>query len=837
MIRLQKSNHSLEVQSSQHTPPIWTRPNPNNIPEDLKKLPWGVWKASIRSDKNGVIRVDKEGRPKWNKAPLNPRTGYPATSTKPETFGTFEEALAAYETGQYSGIGVLLTGNGEVGFDLDNTNQLFKEKPKVHDWFQNAYSSGVYSERSPSKTGVRLFGIGTLPSGGRNHSGIEIYNNQRFLTVTGDIGRKSKGALGNTSLINVQSHIESFLEFFPAKDEKAVSTTSFQTTLVGSKSINDIPINVKARLPRIFGADAQATDKYRLLFQGNTLLHGGDTSKATLSLVRHLLISGLKPEEADLVIRASGLYRDKWDSKRGNSTWGNKEIETASGYVEKVKAELFPETKTINELSSNTPTPPELTEAPPDSDETISVIKSFNTEYFTAPEGSNTYVFRESWDYELEHSRLERQTFDGFKKLHPEKVLHNGRQKQAAALWLDSPLRRNYKNGIVFLPNGNTKDGVYNLWKEFGVKPMQGNAAPILDYLKDIICDNNESNYDYLLNWLAFCVQYPERQGGVAVVCRGEKGTGKGTLGRIMTEIFGAHGIQISHSRHLTGNFNAHLRAVAFLFSDEAFFAGDKAGEGVLKSIITEDKIVIEQKGVDAVAVKNRLKIIMASNNDWVIPTSADERRFFCLDVSSKRREDHKYWDELNNFIKKGGTGIFLSHLLSINLAGFNVYKVPNTSGLDSQKLQSLGSIESLVHDWLYSAEIKCGWGSGIDWKQDEAIKVSCTDIQEAIQKHCKHKHIYKTPSLEEIGRKLKKIINAERKQQRNKAIGREYIYIFPPLNEARALFCKDQKLSEQHWEKVSEIEMSDEKSEPVESTGGFPTSVAKLLEKWDVAD
>lgn len=303
-----------------------------------------------------------------------------------------------------------------------------------------------------------------------------------------------------------------------------------------------------------------------------------------------------------------------------------------------------------------------------------------------------------------------------------------------------------------------------------------------------------------------------------------------------MTEIFGAHGIQISNSRHLTGNFNAHLRAVAFLFSDEAFFAGDKAGEGVLKSIITEDKIIIEQKGIDAVAVKNRLKIIMASNNDWVIPTSADERRFFCLDVSPKRREDHEYWNQLNSFIKNGGTGIFLHHLLSINLSSFNVYQMPNTSGLDSQKLQSLGTIESLIHDWLYSAEIKCRW-SDLDWKPDEALKVPCTDVQAAIHKHCKEKHVYKTPSLEEIGRKLKKIINAERKQQRCKTVGREYVYIFPPLDEARALFCKSQNLTEQQWDKCAVIDIPEVKIEGQSTGSQLPAPIAKILESWDLND
>jgi hypothetical protein len=160
---------------------------------------------------------------------------------------------------------------------------------------------------------------------------------------------------------------------------------------------------------------------------------------------------------------------------------------------------------------------------------------------------------------------------------------------------------------------------------------------------------------------------------------------------------------------------------------------------------------------------------------------------------------------------------------------------MPNTSGLDSQKLQSLGSIESLIHDWLYAGEIKCGW-SEINWKSDDVLKIPCTDIQAAVHKHCKDKHVYKTPSLEEIGKKLKKIVNAERKQQRskNKAIGREYIYIFPPLDEARQFFCNSQNLSEQHWSKDIEIEPFEEPVNIQNPEYGLITPVAKMLETWD---
>jgi hypothetical protein len=66
----------------------------------------------------------------------------------------------------------------------------------------------------------------------------------------------------------------------------------------------------------------------------------------------------------------------------------------------------------------------------------------------------------------------------------------------------------------------------------------------------------------------------------VAVVLRGLKGTGKGMVGQLLMGIFRDHALHITHSKHLVGNFNAHLVDALFLFLDEAYWAGDKQDEG-----------------------------------------------------------------------------------------------------------------------------------------------------------------------------------------------------------------------------------------------------------------
>jgi hypothetical protein len=201
---------------------------------------------------------------------------------------------------------------------------------------------------------------------------------------------------------------------------------------------------------------------------------------------------------------------------------------------------------------------------------------------------------------------------------------------------------------------------------------------------------------------MARLVQHPDRQGETAIVMRGGEGTGKGTLARALLHILGQHGLTISNAKHLTGNFNGHLRDCAFLFADEAFYAGDKQHVGVLKALITEPSITVESKYKNPVQVPNFVHLMMASNEQWVVPAALDARRFCVLEVSEERKSDHDYfaaiWREMDN----GGYEAMLHDLLTYDLTRFNVRAVPVTRGLQTQRGLSLGTGEAWWRDVLH---------------------------------------------------------------------------------------------------------------------------------------
>jgi phage/plasmid-associated DNA primase len=217
-------------------------------------------------------------------------------------------------------------------------------------------------------------------------------------------------------------------------------------------------------------------------------------------------------------------------------------------------------------------------------------------------------------------------------------------------------------------------------------------------HIRDVICGGDDALGAYVLGWLARMVQHPDQPGEVALVLRGKKGTGKGTLGNWLVKLLGQHAVHVAHAKHLVGNFNAHLRDAVFVFADEAFFAGDKQHEGALKALVTEPSITIEAKYQNAVMIANMTHILMASNSDWVVPATTDERRFCVMDVSDTRRGDIPYFDAISTQMESGGLAAMLHDLLHHDLSDFNVRQVPQTRALADQKRHSL---DSLNRWWL----------------------------------------------------------------------------------------------------------------------------------------
>jgi hypothetical protein len=361
-------------------------------------------------------------------------------------------------------------------------------------------------------------------------------------------------------------------------------------------------------------------------------------------------------------------------------------------------------------------------------------VTELNERNFVTRDGK-TFVCTEEYDLQLERNVLHYSSFNDFKNFHGSKRVAVGTNKDGSPIykslglaWLESKYRRQYE-GIKMAP---TKEfpGYYNLWKGFGVEQVKGSWKWMKDHILNIICDGDKQLFLYVMGWCARMVQSPGELGEVALVLQGGRGVGKGVFGNALRRLLAHHSCHITSTRHLTGNFNAHMESCVFLFVDEALWAGDKAGENVLKGLITEAVIPVERKFVDLKQVPNMLHILMASNNDWVVPAGLDERRYCILKVSDAKAGKYKYFQTLLHEMNNGGLEAMLFDLLKLDISNFNVRDFPKTVGLFEQKLQSMEPIEGWWYQKLQDGEISSchGW-------ETIPIKVAHEDYLEVTSK------------------------------------------------------------------------------------------------------
>ena len=279
--------------------------------------------------------------------------------------------------------------------------------------------------------------------------------------------------------------------------------------------------------------------------------------------------------------------------------------------------------------------------------------------------------------------------------------------------WLSHPARRQY-DSVVFVP-GKKVPGKLNLWNGWACEPRPGDCGLYLAHLKDNICSGDDGYYQYLLSWMAYAVQQPARQGEVAVVLRGGEGTGKGFAVKRFGRLFGPHFLPVTNTRHLTGNFNVHLQQCCVLFGDEAFYAGDRQHEGILKVLVTEESLTIEPKGIDIFLVPNYLHVVLSSNNEWVVPASFDARRWFVLDVSDAQKQNTDYFGKIDDQMLAGGQEALLHLLMTRDIGKFDVRDVPKTGALAKQKEMTRRSLDRVIEKVAHEGVLPCAHREYLD--------------------------------------------------------------------------------------------------------------------------
>jgi hypothetical protein len=265
----------------------------------------------------------------------------------------------------------------------------------------------------------------------------------------------------------------------------------------------------------------------------------------------------------------------------------------------------------------------------------------------------------------------------------------------AEKFWREHPQR--LELNIIFDPR-ETKPGEYNLWRGFAVQPKPakgwGKLKRLLKHIYKVICRRDRRKFWYLMRWLGWAVQNPDKAPGTIIVLKSTaQGTGKSTLGVVMCDLFGRHGRRIDDKEQLLGRFNAELETACFILAEEILWAGDSRTADKLKSRITSDIIPIEAKYRGCREVPNRMHMIMTTNHDHAVPAGVKDRRFVVFDVSEEHVQDAAWFEPLYEDLRNGGREEFLWLLLNLKLDSFHPRRLVKTEEAVEQQRMSSDSV------------------------------------------------------------------------------------------------------------------------------------------------
>lgn len=279
-----------------------------NIPAELKQnASFCLWKKEKRGG-----RVTK--------VPYNPNNGTMAKTNDASTFSDFATAMKAYAMGGWDGIGFRVS-EGIGAIDIDH---CIREDGTLNDVAASILGlfPDSYFERSPSGTGLRGF-FKLSPDfaydktvyyiNNRKH-GLEVYlpgTTNRFVTVTGDMYRPGAVERNDEGLATT---LDTFMK------RKSQTTTS---TVEPCSYLTDEQVMQHA-------LKSESGEKFKALYNGQWEELYDSQSDADMALVSMLAFwCGNVEEQIDRIFRSSGLMREKWERRTGDSTYGQITIRNA----------------------------------------------------------------------------------------------------------------------------------------------------------------------------------------------------------------------------------------------------------------------------------------------------------------------------------------------------------------------------------------------------------------------------------------------------------------------------------------------------------------------------
>lgn len=264
-----------------------------------------------------------------------------------------------------------------------------------------------------------------------------------------------------------------------------------------------------------------------------------------------------------------------------------------------------------------------------------------------------------------------------------------------------------------------------NTYKPATIDTRPGDVTPFINHLCAMIPD--ETDRDILLDYFAHNIKYPGYKIPWAPVIQSTEGIGKNLFKLIMQCGLGETYVYHPDAKQLIDSgakFNAWLREKLFIIANEIKVDEKRDMIEILKTMITEETIEIQAKGIDQGIEDNFANWMFFTNYKDAIPINKNGRRyaiFFSalqsVDDLSKRGMNDAYFKYMFDWIKADGAAHVVHWLQQRAIErGAIPMRAPDTTSKPEALQEGLSDIAKTIQRMIDDEQngFRKGWANSV---------------------------------------------------------------------------------------------------------------------------
>lgn len=254
-------------------------------------------------------------------------------------------------------------------------------------------------------------------------------------------------------------------------------------------------------------------------------------------------------------------------------------------------------------------------------------------------------------------------------------------------IWTKTAKRRTYER-VGFFPGVMENKSVYNIYRGPNAAAAEGDedsdAAGVAAFkeLIAVLMKRDETQINFLTNWIAHMFQHPEERVHTAIIFTGDMGLGKDMLWDFIGNyLFGSKLFfnSMNPEMELFGQFNKQIEGKILIKIEEMNGALMRKIQDKVKSFITAPTLTINNKGIPTYEIDKYSRLVGTTNDAVPVVVDETDRRFNLFHCGDEKRGNMAWFKQTWDTMVTGRRGIY-SWLMEIPLGDFNPSRVFKTA-------------------------------------------------------------------------------------------------------------------------------------------------------------